>query len=218
MRWHSWEGRGSKWHAEGRGQGCSAQPSPVTENRPAPASTGPRQKPLVTGRLVKSSEGQGRPWPVNSGSPYCYQSQGHRDQSLRHQFPWRVIPGSKSAKGLHCFVGLGAETTACFSMRLHHLAWHPEHRTWAAGRKWGERAASSERGPWLTRPKLSAQHCFWYLAAITDFMNKPPDGALSRARGEAPHPTPSLAEVHGLLTKHLQRAGCRCSPTGLARW
>lgn len=177
-------------------------------------------EPLVTGCLVKSSEDQSRLWPVNSGSPYCSQSQGHRDQNHRYQFPWQIIPGSKSPKDLCCFRGSRSRdcgqrpwpASPCAS-----TTWHGIRNTGSGqrGRKRGERAASSKRGPWLTPPGLSTQHCFWHLAAIADFTNKPPDGALSGPGARPPSPlTPSLAEAHGLLTKHLSELGAGAAPLG----
>lgn len=119
-------------------------------------------------------------------------------------------------KGSACFRGSQAETTACSPCAS--TTWHGIRNT---GR--GQRAGSGRegslfrRGPWLTRPQAPAPSCFWYLAAITDFMNKPPDGALSRARAGPPTPTPASPGCTAYSPKHLQRAGCRCNPTGLAR-
>ena len=46
-------------------------------------------------------------------------------------------------------------------------------------------------------------------------MNKPPDGALSGPGARPPSPlTPSLAEAHGLLTKHLSELGAGAAPLG----
>lgn len=208
---------------QGQRPGISAQPGPATENRPAPASTGPRWKTLVTGHLVKSSEDQSRPWPVNSGLSYCYQSQGRRDQNHRHQIPWQIVPGSKSPKDLHCFHGSRSRdwgqrpwpASPCAS-----TTWRGIRNTGSGqrGRKRAERAASSKRGPWLTPSPAQQPALFPAPSSHLQFHKKPLDGAPSRVRGEAPLPSDSEpSRAHGLFTKHLQRAGCRRSPAGLAR-
>lgn len=171
------------------------------------------------GHLVKSSEDQSRPWPVNSGLSYCYQSQGRRDQNHRHQIPWQIVPGSKSPKDLHCFHGSRSRDHGL-------LPRVPPPPGVASGiQEVGRGAGSGQRGQPLQRgdhglppPRLSSQRCFQHLAATSNFTKKPLDGAPSRVRGEAPLPSdPEPSRAHGLFTKHLQRAGCRRSPAGLAR-
>lgn len=163
-------GRGRRVACRGQRPGVSAQPGPATENRPAPESTGPRRKTLVTGHLAKSSEDQSRPWPVNSGSSYCYQSPGRRDQNHRHQIPWQIVPGSKSPKDLPCFHGSRSKD--------HGLLPHVPPPPGVASRiqEVGRGAGSGERGQPLQRgdqglppPRLRTQHCFQHRAATSNF-------------------------------------------------
>ena len=108
---------------------------------------------------------------------------------------------------------------ACFPMCLHHLAWHLEYRKWAEGQGAGREGSLFKEGTMAYTLPGSAPSTVSSTEQPPPISQKALDGALPRVRGEAPLPSdPEPSRAHGLLTKHLQRAGCRRSPAGLARW